>query len=424
MPRSQSIQCPPMAGRPLLAIAPTALALSAVTSAAVTPAAVALVAVALVAVALCPALASAASGPAADRELFARLDANGDGRVSADETPEEHRRLFDRLVRRADADRDGALTAEEFARGLTPSAPEKPIEQADSGQYRGASAAKLLLLKLDANRDTRLTRSEAPASLRGVFDSLVKAADRNEDGQLARSELSRGGPKVARLAGQHARRARWDVEAELAKLEAEQGAAADRFEQQYDPVRALSNPKQAADLFEQLDADGNGDLVAAELPDQIKDRVSRLLRRADADRSGGVSKREFLAAGKRLSQFMQFRMARSDQPASAKLNDRPVTRSESRGADRSKTSAESASDKPSASDGPAFKRARQMVARQDRDGNGEVTKQEARGRLARDFAQADADNNGRLDQAELDTVARRLAARLVEADRKSQQRAK
>ncbi|MEM6330727.1 MAG: hypothetical protein AAF790_10805, partial [Planctomycetota bacterium] len=101
--------------------------------------------------------------PVAGDRLFGQLDANSDGLVTADEVTNDNRRLYDRLLRRGDRDGDGALSATEFAKALTPDTPAKPIEQTMDREFRGADALRLLLLKLDTNRDTRLTRGEAPA---------------------------------------------------------------------------------------------------------------------------------------------------------------------------------------------------------------------------------------------------------------------
>jgi arylsulfatase A-like enzyme len=51
-------------------------------------------------------------GDPADDSPFRVLDKNGDGKLSRDEVPERFSKLFDR----ADADQDGALTPEEFAK--------------------------------------------------------------------------------------------------------------------------------------------------------------------------------------------------------------------------------------------------------------------------------------------------------------------
>ena len=55
--------------------------------------------------------------PAVSNSLFERLDTDKDGKVTKDELPEDRQRLFERLVRTADKNGDGQLTADEFAAG-------------------------------------------------------------------------------------------------------------------------------------------------------------------------------------------------------------------------------------------------------------------------------------------------------------------
>jgi Ca2+-binding EF-hand superfamily protein len=48
------------------------------------------------------------------KRLFARLDKNGDGKLTADEGPQERRAFVERLIRRGDKNNDQALSLEEF----------------------------------------------------------------------------------------------------------------------------------------------------------------------------------------------------------------------------------------------------------------------------------------------------------------------
>ena len=245
----------------------------------------------------------------ADERLFVRLDANGDGQLAADELPSNQSRLFARLVRQGDANDDGLLTEDEWNKAIIPSRPAKPIEEKQSSELPGANAARLLLLKLDADGDGVLTTDEAPSELGRVFDRIVEQYDRNEDGRVNRIELSRGGPRLMGMARQAARRLDWNVERELKKFDRQQGEAAMRFSEQPSPRQMLGDPKQALALFQQFDSDGDGKLEKDEVPEQVRDRISRMFRFGDRNRDGVLTEKEFLAAADRASRFLN-RMSR------------------------------------------------------------------------------------------------------------------
>src|SRR3954453_19522072 len=90
-------------------------------------------------------------GPSAlNAELFTRLDSNSDGVVVAGEISAENRPLFERLVRRGDANHDGSLSKAEFISAITTSKTDKPIEEKQSTGPQ-ADAVRYLLLTLDKN---------------------------------------------------------------------------------------------------------------------------------------------------------------------------------------------------------------------------------------------------------------------------------
>ncbi|MHA2621091.1 MAG: EF-hand domain-containing protein [bacterium JZ-2024 1] len=105
---------------------------------------------------------------------FARLDRNGDGKISKDEFPGKPER-FTAL----DTNADGFITKEELqARGQQLRdrwADKKPGEQ--------------IWKKWDANNDGKVARDEYIAAMKQLFDHL----DRNGDGVLSKADL--GGPR-------------------------------------------------------------------------------------------------------------------------------------------------------------------------------------------------------------------------------------
>ncbi|MBX3397108.1 MAG: EF-hand domain-containing protein [Gemmataceae bacterium] len=127
------------------------------------------------------------------KELFARLDANGDGKLAKDELANA-----ENLLHALDTDENEALSAFEIRRtpvvrpGATPTV--MSAERADPPKpdtslrlYRGPipdTLAAAMLAKYDANKDGQLTAMEI------AFDAAIFAKlDANKDGKLAAAEL-------------------------------------------------------------------------------------------------------------------------------------------------------------------------------------------------------------------------------------------
>lgn len=130
--------------------------------------------------------------PAQAAELFARLDADGDGLVSAEEAPEG----LARLIRRVDGfgnggNRDGKLGAAEFqeaARRMSASG-AAPTDTADVRRN-----VRQLINRFDRNDDGELSHDEVPPRMAGNFDRLDSdGSDSLDAEELQRSGAARGG---------------------------------------------------------------------------------------------------------------------------------------------------------------------------------------------------------------------------------------
>jgi Ca2+-binding EF-hand superfamily protein len=237
-------------------------------------------------------------------DLFDRLDANHNGVVSADEVATENLRLFERLLRRADANHDKALSREEFLASLVPTRPDKPIEAKQAANLPQADALRYLLLTMDKNQNAVIEEDEIPKEMKPAFEFVMDRIDANNNGRLDRYELSRSGPALSQIAARYVERKGIDVKAELAKLQKSQGSSFTRFDDQPNFFENIRDPKKAGQLFAQFDSNGDGQLEKKEIPDPLQQPLERFFRMADRDGDGRLSKQEFLDGAERLSRFM------------------------------------------------------------------------------------------------------------------------
>lgn len=118
--------------------------------------------------------ATQATQPTADKPArHARIDTNGDGVIDRSEAAANPKMAehFDRL----DANRDGRITAE-----------ERP-QHGGKGGKGGRDAARARMVELDTNKDGRFSRDELAGKARALQN--FAAIDANSDGFLTREEM-------------------------------------------------------------------------------------------------------------------------------------------------------------------------------------------------------------------------------------------
>jgi hypothetical protein len=228
--------------------------------------------------------------------LFASLDADRDGRVTAAEAGKPHARLFTRLLRTGD-DGDGALTADEFEASLTPLRAEKGLVTKQGSRLPGSDALIVLLARMDADGDRRIEAAEVPTALRDTFQRMVEFADADKSGALETRELADGGVRLGIIAQTAAARLGINVAAELAALPPARRNSLERMSAFPNPQQMLADPAQAAEMFARFDANGDGFVV----PDEAPEGLANLIQRADRNRDGKLSSAEFMAAAQRAA---------------------------------------------------------------------------------------------------------------------------
>jgi Ca2+-binding EF-hand superfamily protein len=224
--------------------------------------------------------------------LFAKLDANSNGKLTTEEVGNEHRLLFKRLVRTGDEDDDGQLTATEFAAALLPVRAEKPTVEKQGSRLPGADALLVILAKMDANADQQLDADEIPTDFRRAFEQMLTAADGDKNGRLDRREIAQGSPRLTAVANVAARRMGLDVSAEMSELPEETMSSMEAMD-------AYPKPGElgVARLLKQSDRNEDGAISLREAPPLLK----RQFERFDADGDQQLRDKELAKVGERMA---------------------------------------------------------------------------------------------------------------------------
>ena len=243
--------------------------------------------------------------------------------------------------------------------------------------------------EMDKNGDSVLAKDEVQGRVLARFDQL----DTDNSGTLSSDELSALRKGRAGKNGKRATFAEMDKDGngELAKEEVWGRLSAN---------------------FDQLDTDKSGTLSSGELSVLKKGRAGKHHKRAtfaelDADGSGTLSESEFATQGKKRAgkNFKRAIFAEMDKDGDGALAKDEVGGRLSANFDQLDTDASGtlSSDELSAFKkgraGKDFKRP--TFAEMDKDGNGELAKEEVGGRLSANFDKLDTDDSGTLSAEEL-----------------------
>jgi Ca2+-binding EF-hand superfamily protein len=192
--------------------------------------------------------------------LFKRLDANGDGKVAADELPAERREA---MLKNLDTDGDQSVSRAEFAAGAAALArrarerglPGQPrpgqLGPGQTDERRPPPGSVRLTAALDSDGDGDLSSDEIAAAAESL-----KKLDRNGDGRIDRKELGAAGPN--RDASVAAAPDRANAEVVLRRI-----LAADKNGD--GKVSLEEAPERLKKAFDKIDANSDGLLDSEEL---------------------------------------------------------------------------------------------------------------------------------------------------------------
>ena len=287
--------------------------------------------------------------------VFKRLDANGDGKLRADEVPADKRAFFDRALRSGDADGDGALNAAEFAKAF--SAGKDSGRERDSRRRPGSSSgsrstpsAAGFIKRLDKDGDGKVSSEELPQTYRARLGGKFKEFDKNKDGALNQQEVA------AMLTTANSSRR-------------PSGTPSRDSDRPRPSSRDAAQPSQDG-LFAILDRDRDGKLSRREL-----EAAGSILARLDRDKDGSLSKREIAA------------VASDKAPSSRPSRERSSRERDSRGGISS------------------------YAKRLDKDNDGKITREEASGPIKERFDRLDEDGDGILKVEDVEKAFKRSRSR-------------
>ena len=352
-------------------------------------------------------------GPA---QVFAELDKNGDGILTAAEVGKDHKRFFERLLRVGDKNKDGELTRQEFLEGFKPDELKvlAPQNLRGGGGY-GQGDLNEMFQRFDRNKDGKLTIDEVPEQARGrvkpIFDQLkkkeltrdefvqavgnlrgaggnfmrdpegfFKKLDSNADGKLTVDEVPESSrPLVERWLNRLGKKKSDSVTLDdLKKIVAENQA------------RGSGPGELQAPLFRKLDTNGDGKLSKEELQ-----RAAEFFNEFDVNKDGFLEPRElFTPPGDGAE-------SGSKKASLEKIAGPAISDADRSPADPARPSKDRRGRAPSG-DGQGAMRLL------DTDGDGRIARSEARGRLKEKFDTLDSNGDGYLEVAELRVALQRL----------------
>ena len=248
----------------------------------------------------------------ADSEaLFQRLDQNKDGLIRSDEISVSARGFFQRALRVADGNEDGALTREELAQAISDPRPATvPVPRMAAVPGNGDPRT------MDRNRDGAITLEEVPAQLKSRFEEWLRQTGRTEIPtagfqdflrgiQIRQTSPAPGSENQAQASEMMSPASEKISPAKTSATEEPRGLMRDPRKK----ARERADGNDPAVIFSRLDRDRDGKLTEQELPERMRLNLQAI----DQDGDKTVNRREFAVA-----MLRRLQSPRQPQPASGK----------------------------------------------------------------------------------------------------------
>lgn len=246
--------------------------------------------------------------------MFWQLDTNGDGKLTAQEVPQQRRRMITAILERSGKGQDGSLTQEEFQKAVEqftrqqngrPAVSDRPAgdgnaKRSDSdrpkqtgdvmrrpGQSdRPSNGGPAFLRILDVNKDGRLSRDELAKAV-----TLIDRLDQNRDGSLDGRELFGPPPGNGQSSVDRARQSGNTKQSDRPRRPESEDAPNDKSREQKrsdsdDPNRERRTENASLEQnFGRMDRDKDGSISKDEAPDRLKQNFDRV----DSNKDGKVT---------------------------------------------------------------------------------------------------------------------------------------